>query len=215
MTVSHLMASLDAPYLMGFFIPGLIALFVRSQFVTGWRLSHRDNILPYLTISIIYYSLVLPLVDLALPGKAEHVTLVLVWFCVVFVGPVALGLLLGLNIQKDWCRRVLRKRGLNLVHVMPTAWDWRFSTLASEQWVLVNLTDGTRLAGFFGPNSFASSGDLGERDIYIQETYDIDEDDNWVPHNPHGESGILVSSGNIRTIEFWPFDPQEDANVQG
>lgn len=214
MAVSHLMASLDAPYLIGLFIPGLIALFIRSQFVTGWRLSHRDNILPYLTISIVYYSLVLPLVDLALPEKAGHVTLVWVWFFVVFIGPVALGLLLGLNIQEDLCRRVLRKFGLNLVHVMPTAWDWRFSTLASEQWVFVNLTDGTCLAGFLGPNSFASSGDMGERDIYIQETYDIDKDDNWVPHNPHGESGVLISSGNIKTIEFWPCNPQESANAQ-
>lgn len=214
MAVSNLMASLDAPYLIGLFIPGLIALFVRSQFVTGWRLSHRDNILPYLTISIIYYSLVLPLVDLFLPEKAEHVTLVLVWFCIVFIGPAALGLLLGVNIQEDLCRRIFRKFGLNLVHVMPTAWDWRFNTLASEQWVLVNLTDGTRLAGFLGSDSFASSGDIGERDIYIQETYDIDENDNWIPHNPHGESGVLISSGNIKTVEFWPCNPQEGANVQ-
>ena len=214
MAASHLMTSLGTPYLIGLIVPGLIALFIRSQFVTGWRPSRRDNVLSYITISIIYYSLVLPLVDLALPEKAEHSILVLVWFCVVFIGPAALGLLLGVNIQKDLCRRVFRKCGLNLVHVMPTAWDWRFGTLAGEQWVLVNLTDGTCLAGFLGPDSFASSGDLGERDIYIQETYDIDENDNWVPHNPHGESGVLVSSGNIKTIEFWPCNPQESENAQ-
>ena len=212
--VSHLIASLGAPYLLGLIIPGLVALFVRSQFVTGRRPSHKDNALSYTTISIIYYALILPLVDLVLPEKAGHTTLVIAWLSIVLIGPVALGFLLGVNIQKNLVRGLLRRWRINLVHTIPTAWDWKFSSLVGEQWVLVNLTDGTRVAGFFGSDSFASSSDLGERDLYIQETYDIDKHDNWVPHSPDGKSGVLIASDMIRTIEFWPFGPQEGGNVQ-
>ena len=211
--VSHLIASLGAPYLLGLIIPGLVALFVRSQFVTERRPSHKANVLSYTTISIIYYALILPFVDWVLPEKAEYATLVIAWFFIVLIGPIALGFLLGVNIQKNFIRGLLRRWGINLVHTIPTAWDWRFGSLASEQWVLVSLTDGTRVAGFFGSDSFASSSDLGERDLYIQETYDIDMHDNWVPHSPDGKSGILIASGMIRTIEFWPFGPQEGGNA--
>ena len=219
----------ESPYLLlGLIVPGLIALTVRSQFITGQQRHRSEALLPYFVVSAIYYAFVLPLVDLALWrefGSFRHfldpvlwsdpdIWMLTGWFLIVFVGPAAVGLLLGLNIQKNFVRRVLRRGGINLVHTIPTAWDWKFSNLASEQWVLVTLTDGTRFAGFFGSDSFASSSDLGERDLYIQETYDVDENDKWSRHNSDGNSGVLIAYGNIRTIEFWPFGSQEAGNVQ-
>lgn len=218
----------ESPYLLlGLIVPGLIALTVRSQFITGQHVPRSEAFLPYFVVSAIYYAVMLPLVDLVLWrefGSFRHfidpdlwrnpdIWMLTGWFLIVFVGPAVFGLLLGLNIQKNFVRRILRRSGINLVHTIPTAWDWKFSNLAGEQWVLVNLTDGTRVAGFFGSDSFASSSDLGERDLYIQETYDIDEHDNWVPHSPDGKSGVLIASDMIRSIEFWPFDSQEGGNA--
>ena len=80
----------------------------------------------------------------------------------------------------------------------------------TEQWVLVTLKDGTRFAGFCGDESFMSS-DPSERDIYIQWTYDIDDQNNW---SSRGENGVLIAAGEVQTIEFWPCNPQEDANEQ-
>ncbi len=48
--------SLDNLYLVLVFLyPGLIVLFVRSQFVTGRRPPHAAALLSYLSVSIIYW----------------------------------------------------------------------------------------------------------------------------------------------------------------
>ena len=74
------------------------------------------------------------------------------------------------------------------------------------QWVLVTLKDGTRFAGFCGPESFISS-DPGERDIYIQWVYDIDDENNWSLRGLHG---VLIAAGEIQTVEFWPYTSEEE-----
>lgn len=202
--------SLDNIYLvLGFLVPGLIALFVRSQFVTGRSPPHAAALLSYLTVSVIYYALALPFVGYVLSLQEPGYEKAFSWFALVFVGPAVLGLLLGINIQKDLFRRVLQRCGLNPVHVIPTAWDWKFGGM-TDQWVIVTLKDGTQFAGFCGNDSFMSS-DPAERDIYIQWIYDIDDNNNW---SQRGENGVLIAAGEIRTIEFWPYIPQENANEQ-
>ena len=201
---------LDNLYMiLGFLVPGLIVIFVRSQFLTGRSPSHSEAFLSYLTVSVIYYALAFPFVDFVLSIHEPGYGKVLAWFSLIFIGPAMLGLLLGINIQKNLFRRVLHWFRLNPIHVMPTAWDWKFGNMTS-QWVLVTLKDGTRFAGFCGPESFMSS-DPTERDIYIQWIYNIDDQNNWTPR---GENGVLIAAGEIRTIEFWPYTSQENANDQ-
>ena len=177
--------------------------------MTGRSLSHSAALLTYLTVSVVYYALLLPVVDLAPSIQQSSYGKVLAWFALILVGPAILGLLLGVNIQTDAFRRFLRWCGFNPVHVIPTAWDWKFGGM-SEQWVLVTLKDGTRFAGFCGSDSFMSS-DPEERDIYIERIYDIEEDNRWVSC---GEKGLLVAAGEVQTIEFWPHNPEEKANGQ-
>ncbi len=144
--------SFDNLYLvLAFLVPGLIALFVRSQFVTGRRPPHAATLLSYLTVSVIYYALALPFADSVMAIQEPGYEKALAWFGLVFAGPALFGLLLGINIQKGPLRRFLRWCGLNPVHVMPTAWDWKFGGMR-VQWVLVTLKDGTRFAGFCGQN---------------------------------------------------------------
>ena len=200
------LSSLGNLYLiLAFLVPGLIALFVRSQFVTGRTLPHGAPLLSYLTVSIVYYALALPFVDVVVSMREPGYPKALSWFTLIFVGPAIFGLLLGLNVQKQLLRRLLRWCGLNPVHVMPTAWDWKFGDMR-EQWVLVTLKDGTRFGGFCGKDSFMSS-DPAERDLYIQWVYDIDDENNWT--SP-GTKGALIGAGEIRTIEFWPYHPPGD-----
>lgn len=200
--------SLDNLHLiLGFLVPGLIVLFVRSQFITGRRPPHAAALLSYLTVSIIYYALALPLVDFVLSIQEPGYLKALAWFGLVFVGPAIFGFLLGINIQQGLLRRFLRWCRLNPIHVMPTAWDWKFGGMKDE-WVLVTLKDGTRFAGFCGQHSFMSS-DPTERDIYIQWVYDIRDDNKW---SPRGDTGVLIAAGEIRTVEFWPYKKQETTN---
>ncbi len=193
--------------IIGVLVPGMIILFVRSQFVTG-RLNPPHPILSYLAVSGVYYALVLlavnPVPYLQGPGQGKR----LGWFLLVFVLPVILGLLLGYDAQKQFLYRffrwVGRRIGLNPVHGMPSAWDRKFGNM-NEQWVLVTLNDGTRFGGFLGEDSFMSS-DPNERDIYIQWIYDIDKNNNW---SSRGDNGILIAADKIRTMEFWPYEPEE------
>ena len=190
--------SLDNLYLtLGFLVPGLIVLFVRAQFVTGRSPSHSAAILSYLTVSVIYYALALPFVDFVLSIHKPSYGKALAWFTLIFAGPAALGLLLGINVQKNLFFRVLQRFSLNPVHVMPTAWDWKFGGM-TNQWVLVTLKDGTHFAGFCGQESFVSS-DPTERDIYIQWIYDVDDENKW---SPRGENGVLIAADQVQTIEF-------------
>ena len=202
--------SLDNVYLiLGFLVPGIIVLFVRSQFVTGRIPSHTAALLSYLTVSVIYYALAFPFIVILLSFNIPSYSKVLAWIALVLLGPAALGFLLGINIQKNMFHRVLIWCGLNPIHVIPTAWDWKFGSM-TDQWVLVTLKDGTRFAGYCGSESFMSS-DPTERDIYIERIYDLINDNVW---SPRGENGVLITAGEVQTIEFWPNTPLENANEQ-
>lgn len=213
---------LENPYLaLGLVVPGLIMLYIRSQFMAGQHQPRSETLLLYLVVSIAYYALIIPIVDLFLPqGSGESTTSVYSilsqesgdltpwhWLLIVFVIPILVGLFLGLNIQKNILTKFLQLIGINLVHAIPTAWDWKFGN-RKAQWVLVTLNDGTQFAGFLGSKSFISTSPY-ERDMYIQYLYEIDDEDNWTPR---GRSGVLIASGKIKTIEFWPHDPEEDTN---
>ncbi len=194
--------SLNNPYLiLVFIVPGFIILFVRSQFMTGRISSNsKEAILSYLTVTVIYSSLVSILVDLT--GLTLRPASGLVWFGLfVFLVPIVLGLLLGINSQKDFVRDLLKRCRLKLVHPIPTAWDWKFSRM-SPQWIRVTLKDNTHFTGLCSSESFISS-DPNERDIYIEKVYDLGDDGTWLP--PKDERGLLIVAGEIRTIEFWPY----------
>ena len=188
-----------------FLAPGLIILFVRSQFITGRQPHDLTAILSYLAVSIIYYALVFPVIELVPTVQEVGYQKAIAWIFLVFVGPGVLGFVLGIAAQKELLyrflrqNRFLRRLRLNPVHTMPTAWDWKFAT-GNQQRMLVTLKDGKYFAGLYGDKSFTSS-DPAERDIYIQQIYDLDEGDNWMPR---GENGVLISADEIQSIEFLP-----------
>ena len=45
-----------------FIVPGLITVFVRSRFIAGRRPSHTEQLLSYLVVSLMYYTITLPYV---------------------------------------------------------------------------------------------------------------------------------------------------------
>lgn len=91
-----------------------------------------------------------------------------------------------------WIKRILNK-------LIPTSWDYRFSKINEAEWVRVTLKDGTKIAGYFGANSFASSVE-SERDLYIEEMYYTDICESWERLIP--SRGILIKGEEIKYIEF-------------
>ena len=181
-------------------IPGFIALWVRSQFVKGINPTlNKNSFVSYIAFSSIYDTLVVRFIDSTWITDSS-----LIFLIIFVVGPATVGLLLGVNVQKNFVRGVLGRIGIYTIHALPTAWDWKFSRAVSEEWVLVTLKNGVQFSGLFGLESFAASS-RNERDLYIQWLYDIDEEGNWDPVDEKG-SGVLISASEISTVEFWPVE---------
>ena len=189
-------------YLILFFIvPGIIALFVRSRFITGRTPSTKENLLTFLILSLIYYSFTILFIEQALAVREPWLLRAAIWIGLILIGPAAFGLILGIAAQKEWVHRLTDYFDLTIVHVIPTAWDWRFSKMPRDGlFIMVTLTNGAIVAGHFGSKSFASS-DTQERDLYIQEEYTITENGRWEARPE--KVGILIPAREIRHVEFW------------
>ena len=190
----------QASLALAFLVPGVIILFVRAQLLTGRLPSGSDGVLAYFTVSVVYHALTLPALSWLFEKSGPLASHTGLWFVLTVVFPALFGGLLGLNAKFSWTRRSLGWVGLNTLHVLPTAWDWRFVDTPAF-WVIIKLKNGTKFAGYCGSGSFMSS-DPKERDIYIERIYDIDEDEKWIDR---GQNGLLISHGEISTIEFWPY----------
>lgn len=194
------LSTVDTVYVaLAFLVPGFILSSVKSKLVTGRERQTSEQLLRYLTYSAANYALFSWLIyllisqDMGIPVEAG------LWFVVTFVGPAMLGALYGIAIKKNWERNFFRLLKLYPAHVVPTAWDWKFGN-TTAQWVLITLKDDTKFAGYLGLRSFISS-DPGERDIYVEYVYDITDAGEWLDV---GQKSVLITSGEIRTIEFWP-----------
>ncbi|WP_376100963.1 DUF6338 family protein (plasmid) [Roseomonas sp. CCTCC AB2023176] len=182
-----------------FLSPGLIALFVRAQFLTGRMDTTKDAILGFFTLSTIYYGLLAPFLPwLATRGLAPT-SGALPLFLWTVVGPALFGSVLGVNASRGWTWNMLVRLGLQTVHVIPTAWDRTFGQFPAA-WVTVTMKDGSKVSGFMGARSFASS-DPKERDLYIEKVYRVDEEGAW---HGVGDRSILVPAGDIRCVEIMP-----------
>jgi hypothetical protein len=184
-----------------FVVPGVVALFVRSKFITGRSPSPTENLLAFLVLSLVYYSFTIFFIEVALSVREPWLARVSIWILLILVGPAAFGLVLGIAAQREWGSWFTKKLDLNIVHVIPAAWDWRFSKVPrGGMFIMVTLTNGDRVAGFFGNNSFASS-DAKERDLYIEEEYTVTEEGEWETRPE--KVGILIPVKEISYIEFW------------
>lgn len=177
--------------------PGLIILAIRQQFIAGPEPSLQDRILAYGCVSALYYALTNALVPpLTAQGRFEP------WFISFLqylVFPIIIGLISGYTVKRDVVRRLLLKLGLEPNHHIPAAWDYAFSTLKGETYVIVKMSDGSQVAGYYAGESFASSS-RDERDLLVEQVWLIDDDGTW--KQPPSTRSILICGKDIRTVEF-------------
>jgi hypothetical protein len=173
-------------------------LYVRTQFLTGRMPPVAEGLLAYVTVSLVYHALAFPVAPQVYGRSPTQGGWTWTWLTFVFVIPSGLGVLLGLNARYGWTSKLLLKWKIVTTHPIGCAWDWRFSGI-SECWVLVVLKNEAKWAGYLGGDSFISS-DPAERDIYLQQVYEVQDDGKWKPRT----SGVWISHGEIQSIEFWP-----------
>ncbi|MGO4639592.1 DUF6338 family protein [Mesorhizobium sp. 2RAF45] len=184
-------------------VPGALIIFVRSRFFTGRRKAHSEEFLSYAIVTLLYLAIFLPVFEAVYKSGSTPRQIWALWVVLILIGPLTIGTFLGLAYQHGWTAWVLRSLGLEIVHPIPTAWDWKFGQRKAE-WVIVKLKDGTYFRGWYGAESFASS-EPGDRDIYIQQIFVEREDGDklWDETN----RSAYIAGSEISTIEF--IDPSE------
>lgn len=109
------------------------------------------------------------------------------------------GIVLGVISKKEIIRTIFSKIGIQIEHPIPTAWDYKFSETKDFRWVIVRLANDEIVYGKYANNSFASS-DKSYRDIYLEEIYVLNDENNW--KLTERSDGIWISPNEIKSIEF-------------
>lgn len=190
-------------YTLLFIVPGFILYVTFSMMIPNKSEDFQLTAIRFLTFSCINYALWSWLIFLLNTSKSiinNEVIKAFLWFIIIFVSPIFIGLIIGYFRNKEVVRRFLQKLGLNPIHSIPTSWDYKFSKIKNTVWVIVTLEDGSIVPGKFSTSSFASS-DNTERDIYIESVYKIMHDGEWVAHERN--DGVIIKGDCIKYIEFF------------
>ncbi|GAA2275801.1 hypothetical protein GCM10009853_032420 [Glycomyces scopariae] len=134
---------------------------------------------------------------------------VAVWaLLVLLVVPVLAGSLLAhatVAKRPRWLVSTVRFSGLAHHMQTPDAWTWHFGN-GEPAYVRVTLKDGTRLLGYFGMRSLASTA-TPSRDLYLQRQFSNDKSKAFGPVVPR-TAGVWINGDEIAFIEF--FGPREE-----
>ena len=114
------------------------------------------------------------------------------------VGSALLGFVIALIKQSQCISWILSRLKISIMHATPTAWDYLFFKQGSA-FIIVTLTDDTKLYGWYSSNSFTSS-DQDERDIFVEIGYKLSKDGKWEEDTQSG--GFYVPKDQIKYIEF-------------
>lgn len=190
--------------LLNFMVPGIVFLYARSKSLVGTMPSFKEGVPAYLVVTMVYLASQSVLIDFLIGHEilAEQTvdanTNPIFRVFSLFVVPFALGSFAEYSVRFEWLRPILNRLGVNPVHPVSTAWDWKLGD-GQSHYVRILLKDGTILPGFWGPHSFAST-DPNERDLYIEEAYHDPENGPWQALT----YGFYVSKDKIKIIEFYP-----------
>jgi hypothetical protein len=190
--------------LVAFLVPGYLWRFTEGQFVyLDRKLEWEKFAFGLLTRSTIIY---LPWSPFLYRGYSQAWYDSAPWrtlaFCVLvaIVLPVLYGALWGGIRQRGYDRKVFALLGWKTFEQShaPTAWDAMFSE-RHESWIIITLKDNTRVQGWFGLRSHASSEE-GQRDLFVSHV---------LTQRPDGQKefvkntgGVYISANEIKTIEF-------------
>ena len=171
---------------VAFVIPGSIVTSITRRVIPKGENEYNTKILEYFIYSFfnffIWSILIYNIYSNIDCWKEHYVLLWLVMFIIIFLSPTVIALVIIFIAQKE-----------------PSAWDFKFKNISSE-WVIVTLKDDNIIAGFLGSDSYISQNEK-ERDIYINEVFEIDKNNKWTKKK--NTDGILIKAEEIKSIEFF------------
>ena len=196
-----------AVYTFMFLVPGYIIDGVMNSLSPMKNHSEGIKLIRWLMYSMINYAVWFSW-GLKLYNKVLDPKSALYWFVLVLlvvITGVLTGVILGIIRAKDsifnFVNKKLSKRlKITLTHPIPSAWDYVFKTHTNGSWVTVRMDNDKFIRGRFYTKSFASS-DESYRDIYLEEVYTKNEDEQWIKRER--TQGVWLSPDSIKHIEFY------------
>ena len=182
-----------------FILPGFMMANIIDAANPTTSKSEGVSALRYLGYSIIQCACCSWLYKWVLPSKELHpVRFWLLWLAITLVGGTLLGIICAAIKQNNVAKSLLKKIHIRSLHPTPTAWDYIFSQEKSG-YLIVTLTDNTKVYGWYSTNSFTASKD-GEHDIYIEKQYSCSADGEWMCISD--SAGIYIPANQVKYIEF-------------
>ncbi len=176
--------------------PGFLAVAVYDLRVPGERRKYGD-----LGIALVGYSVLIDILAFVFL-RLVPISISNAWAVVVFA--VVTGLIVPCAV--GWfiveLREFLAKRGL-VLSTMPKAWDYFFTELTKTGEpvaIVLMLSDGRRIGGFWAETPFASSFPADE-DLLITVPCEIDQQTGQILKRIAGAKGLLVKRADVVTIE--------------
>lgn len=184
---------------IAFVIPGFISLKVYELINPSSLKDSSAQIVDAVTYSCINYAiLLLPItaVETSTIKRTSPLLYAVFYMLVLFVAPIVW------EIIWQWLRK-LDLFQKNAPHPIQKPWDWVFGKRKSY-WVKVTLKDGTKLAGPYASESFASSSPAEEQ-IYLEESWVLNGEGGF--EKPKNRSaGVIVMSSEIAYLELMDYE---------
>jgi len=195
-----MIVSLDAVFYTAIFLlPGFLMKLVIDSLSPPKKHSDGMNLLFCLVLSIANCAVWSWLYNIVLPLRISTPTRFwLLFVLITVIGCLILACIIGLIKQKKPFKKIIDSLHINTINTIPTAWDFYFSNQESSH-VIVRLSSGDIVYGYYGENSFTSS-EIGCHDIYLEKIYIPNDDGVWIEDTQ--TKGILIVQNMIETIEF-------------
>ncbi|WP_027215224.1 DUF6338 family protein [Butyrivibrio fibrisolvens] len=194
MTISSIEVVVYTAY---FVLPGYVIYGIVNSFVPMQIRSDAEKVLRFILYSLI--ELALWFWWLGRIGDADKSTYWIKLLAVVLFTSIITGAVIGIFLKWNPCGRLLRRLKVQVISKVPSAWDYKFSNLKEGRRLTVALNDGTFIRGIYYSRSMASCDD-GYKDIYLEESWQLDGDGNWV--RVKDTDGVWISPGAIKWISF-------------
>lgn len=178
-----------------FVVPGFIAIKVYELLSPSRYTESSKQVVDAISYSCLNYAILLYpiyLIETSKLSESSPHIYISFYFFVMFIFPIIL--------VSGWkYLRQLEYIQKFVPHPTQKPWDFVFSKRLTY-WVTVTLQDGQKIAGMYGPNSFASSAPAEEQ-IYLEE-YWLLNDDGGFDRPVDQTAGILILSSEIISVEL-------------
>jgi hypothetical protein len=177
-------------------VPGFIAIKTYEICHPQNTLASSKQIIDAVAYSCLIYALLLWPISLVESNsiRTEHFNLYILFYVfVLFAFPVALVVGWIFLRKKDFVQQFVP-------HPTQKPWDYVFGQRQCY-WVVVSLKNNEKVAGMFGPNSFASSAPADEQ-IYLEEEWILNEEGGF-ERKVEQTLGVIILSSEILMIEFF------------